>query len=289
MATLFSLWPVTVISTTPFLKRPSFLRRIEAKTAEDLAVTQLKGLKLLAWAVTLGIFSAIFSLVTSALQIPGLLDAISASSAGHPFPWYLCWASLFAGFVDSVFTMAIWGNTVVAGCRLAGFRLLRNTYRPLEARTIADFWNRYYFYFKELVADFFFFPVYMRCFRRSPRIRTLFATWVAVGLGIPLFHFIRDVHYIAELGFLRALTGYHVYLCYATMLSIGIGCSQIRKQHKAGQPAAPETSFSAWFRYKLRPTAGVVLFFCFLQVFDDIRRTVPIGEHILFLRRLVGG
>ena len=85
--------------------------------------------------------------------------------------------------------LALWGNTIVAGCRLAGFRLLRNSYRPLESRTVVDFWNRYYYYYKELIADFFFYPVYMRCFKKHPRVRMLFATWVAVGLGVPLFHF----------------------------------------------------------------------------------------------------
>ena len=36
------------------------------------------------------------------------------------------------------------------------------------------------------------------------------------------------------------------------------------------------------------PIAGVILFFCFLQVFDELRRTVPIREHLLFLTRLIG-
>ena len=194
----------------------------------------------------------------------------------------MCWASLFAGFVDSVLRTALWGNTVVAGCRLAGFRLLRNSYRPLESRTVVDFWNRYYYYFKELIADFFFFPVYMRFFKKHPRVRMLFATWVAVGLGVPLFHFIRDIDVVRELGLWPAVAGYHVYLCYATMLSIGIGVSQIRKM------SAPRKIAGSFLRTRVLPIAGVILFFCFLQVFDELRRTVPITEHLLFLTRLVG-
>lgn len=278
--TLFSLWPVGYASSTPFLKRPSQLRRMEARNAEEFAVIQLKGLKLLGWSFLLSIVFASFDLAREKAGIPQVPDAISASTAGHPYAWYVCWASLLAGFVDSVMRMAIWGNTVVAGCRLAGFRLLRNTYRPLESRTIVDLWNRYYYYFKELIADFFFFPVYMRCFKKHPRVRMLFATWVAVGLGIPLFHFIRDVHYVAELGFVRAVTGFHVYMCYATMLAIGIGISQIRKT--AARERARDTSRFQWVSL-----AGVILFFCLLQVFDETRRTVPIREHLLFLTRLI--
>ncbi len=162
--------------------------------------------------------------------------------------------------------IALWGNTVVAGCRLAGFRLLRNSYRPLESRTLVDFWNRYYYYFKELVADFFFYPVYMRCFKKHPRVRILFATWVAVGLGIPLFHFIRDIDVVRQIGLWRAVTGYHVLMCYGTLLSIGIGISQIRKMN------APRVREGSFLRTRVLPITGVILFFCFVQVFAELRR-----------------
>jgi hypothetical protein len=285
-AMFFSFFPAALASTTPFFKRPSAMRRMEAKNAEERAVVQLKGLKLLAWSFLLSLVWATLDTAWGAAGIPKLTDAIAASTAHHAPAWYLCWASLLTGFVDSVLRTAIWGNTVVAGCRLAGFKLLRNSYRPLEARTVVDFWNRYYYYFKELIADFFFYPVYMRCFKQHARVRMMFATWVSVGLGVPLFHFVRDIHVVSELGLWRAVAGYHVYMCYATMLSIGIGISQIRKMAvPRDSPRNPQGSF---LRTRVLPIAGVILFFCFLQVFDELRRTVPIREHLLFLTRLIG-
>jgi hypothetical protein len=281
-AMFFSFFPTVFASTTPFFKRPSAMRRMEAKNPEERAIVQLKGLKLLAWSILLSLVWAILDTVSGAIGIPKLTDAIAASTAHHPPPWYLCWASLLDGFFDSALRLALWGNTVVAGCRLAGFRLLRNSYRPLEARTVVDFWNRYYYYFKELVADFFFYPVYMRCFKKHPRVRMLFATWVAVGLGVPLFHFVRDISVVRELGLWRAVTGYHVFMCYATILSIGIGVSQIRKMN-----ASPDRQGS-FLRTRVLPITGVILFFCFVSVFDDLRLTVPIREHLLFLTRLAG-
>jgi hypothetical protein len=285
-AMFFSFFPSALASTTPFFKRPSAMRRMEAKNAEERAVVQLKGLKLLAWSFLLSLVWATLDTLWGAGGIPKLTDAIAASTAHHPPAWYLCWASLLTGFVDSVLRTAIWGNTVVAGCRLAGFKLLRNSYRPLESRTVVDFWNRYYYYFKELIADFFFYPVYMRCFKQHPRARMLFATWVSVGLGVPLFHFVRDINVVRELGLWRAVTGYHVYMCYATMLSIGIGVSQIRKM--AAPRDLPRNPQGSFLRTRVLPIAGVILFFCFLQVFDELRRTVPIREHLLFLTRLIG-
>ncbi len=283
-AGFFSLWQISAASTTPFLGRPSALRRLEAKNAEQFAAVQLKGLKLLAWSFLVAIVFATLDLMWTRIGVPALPDAIAAA-ASHPYPWHICWLSLIAGFEDSWLRMTVWGSAVVGGCRLAGFRLLRNTYRPLQSTTIADVWNRYYYYFKELIADFFFYPVYLRCFKRHPRIRMFFATWVAVGLGVPLFHFIRDIHYVADLGLVPAALGFRVYLCYANLLAAGIGVSQIRKLSRPRGKAAESGSF---LRRRLIPLAGVMLFFCFLQIFDETRRTVPLREHVLFLTGLFG-
>ena len=54
LGTFRPLWGST---TTPFPKGAAYLRRIEAHTPEQLAVTQLKGLKLLIWAIVLAALS----------------------------------------------------------------------------------------------------------------------------------------------------------------------------------------------------------------------------------------
>ena len=48
--------PIWGQSSTPFPKGAAYLRRIEAKNPEQLAVAQLKGLKLLAWSLVLDLF-----------------------------------------------------------------------------------------------------------------------------------------------------------------------------------------------------------------------------------------
>ena len=44
---------------------------------------------------------------------------------------------------------------IVGYLRLCGFNVFRNTYKPLLAETMVEFWNRYYYYFKELLVNFF--------------------------------------------------------------------------------------------------------------------------------------
>ncbi len=93
-AMFFSFFPTTFASTTPFFKRPSAMRHMEAKNPEERAIVQLKGLKLLAWSILLSLVWAILDTASGAIGIPKLPDAIAASTAHHPPAWYLCWASL---------------------------------------------------------------------------------------------------------------------------------------------------------------------------------------------------
>ena len=177
--------------------------------------------------------------------------------------------------------LTAWGGVIVAGARMAGFRLLRNTYKPLAARTIAEFWNRYYFYYKELLVDHFFYPTFFRCFRNHKRLRLLFATFVAACLGNFIYHFIRDIHFVVELGFWRALIGEQSHAFYTLLLATGIGISQMR------QPAVNVSG--GWLQTRVLPCLWVVGFFCVLHVFDaPLDREHTVWQRAQFLFHLFG-
>lgn len=263
---------------TPFPKGASYLRRIEARDSQQLAVTQLKGLKLLGWSLLVSVFARYFALVVHGyLAIPTFSATFFHSVHRTPDPWYVCWASLISAFFEEIFNISIWGHRIIACCRMAGFHALRNTYRPLSARTVAEFWNRYYFYFKELLVDFFFYPVFLNFFKTRKRLRMAVATFAAAGFGNAFYHFIRDLDYISKLGLWRAFTAYHVYLFYCTVLAAAISLSQLRKRRP------PPTGF---LRGRVVPVFCVALFYCLLHVFDYTERTYPITEHFRFVAHL---
>ena len=81
-------------TNTPFAKGAAYLRRIEARNPEQLAVTQLKGLKLLAWSILLSRFLEGFNYCASTfLHVPQFSEALRLSANRTPLPWYHCWAS----------------------------------------------------------------------------------------------------------------------------------------------------------------------------------------------------
>ena len=116
------------------------------------------------------------------------------------------------------------GARFIAGCRMAGFNALRNSYRPLSSRTIAEFFNRFYYYFKELLVDFFFYPAFLRYWKGHKRLRMIFATFAAVFFGNSFYHLTRDWQFIRDDGTLegaRELPGH----CCFTMSYWQPGCA----------------------------------------------------------------
>lgn len=267
---------------TPFGKGLSYLGKFEAKTPEDLAITQLKGLKLALWTLLLAVcLNGFDRLAHDYLALPHFDDTFLGYIAGVRYPRYLCWASLVAYFVEDVLNMAVWGGAIIACARMAGFRLLRNTYRPLQSTTLAEFWNRYYFYYKELLVDHFFYPVFLRYFRGNRRLRVFFATFMAACVGNLLFHFIRDIRFVAELGWWKALSGEASHAFYTLLLAIGVGVSQMRTQSR-------ERS-KRWPLGRVLPCLWVALFFCVLHVFDaPLDRVHSIWQRAEFLSYLMG-
>jgi hypothetical protein len=244
---------------TPFPKGAAYLRRIEARDSEQLAVVQLKALKLLTWAILLAVFFNLWNgFFHVYLRIPTSDHALTMSVQGTPVAWHLRWESLILAFFESILSISVMGHQIIAICRMAGFNALRNTYRPLSSTTISEFFNRFYYYFKELLVDFFFYPTFLRYWKGHRRLRMVFATFAAVFFGNTLFHFTRDWQIIRDVGLLRAFVNYQASLFYCFILATAVSISQLRKRGSKS---------NALVRGHILPALGVGLFYCLLNVF----------------------
>ena len=128
--------------------------------------------------------------------------------------------------------------------------------------------------------EFFFFPAFIRHFRGYRRLRIAFATFMAAGVGNMLFHFIRDIHYVAQLGLIKAIVGFQTYVFYAVLLAAGIAASQLRSGNR--RPRGNRV------RDALLPCFGVWAFFCFLQIFAEEKRDSSLRDHFNFFFHLFG-
>jgi len=238
-------------TSTPFPKGAAYLRKVEAKSDRDLAICQIKATKLLYWVGGLIILKQIFVAFVPSLGsrrsipkldtilpqydyfgIPNMTNAFEQSMNGTPYPFYLGIFALIAFFLYTTLKLAIWGHIFIAMCRMAGFNALRNTYNPLGSATIAEFWNRYYYYFKELLVDMFFYPAFLRYFKKKPKLRMFFATMSAAFFGNCIYHYLRESNRIFEAGPYQTLMEFRYYILYAFILASGIGISQFINEGK---------------------------------------------------------
>ncbi len=275
------LQPFWVVSSNPVGKGAAFLRRHWSSNPRDLAITQLKGLKLLLWMDMLLALAVVLHWVfIRTLELPTQHEAVTAFVRHEPHPLTIRWASSIFDTILFSLGMAVTGHKIVGLARLAGYRLPRNMCRPLESVTLADFWNRYNFYFKEVMVDFFYIPTFLKTFRSHPRCRMFFATFMAAGVGNLIFHFIRDLPDINTLGFWKMLESYESYTLYCALLATAIGFSQLR-QHAGITP--PNTRLG-----RLRAFFVIWTFIVLLQNFDVTMRDFTLGQLLAFNASLFG-
>jgi hypothetical protein len=275
LAALRPLWGST---NTPFPKGAAYLRRIEAKTPEQLAVVQLKGLKLLAWAVLLALFQNLwYRFFHGYLSIPLPDQAIAMSVHGTPVAWHLRWAAQILAYFELILSFSIFGHRFIACARMAGFNALRNTCRPLSATTLIDFFNRFYYYFKELLVDFFYFPAFLRYFKKHRRLRTVFATCVALIIGDSFYHLTRDWTFLRNEGLWKGIASYQVLFVYNTVLAIGLSISQLRRRKPRPK---------GFFRGRLLPSTGVAFFYILVIVFGSEARSFTLGQTLHYFASL---
>ena len=250
MAILRPFWSPSYLS---FNKGAAFLNKHLAKTPNDLAVTQLKAIKLLLWAnVLYAMRRALGFVFGEQLNIPPVGDAIDALITGHPYPAWVGWTATIVSTARLSLQIALWAHLFVGIARLAGYRLPRGSWRPLESRTLMDYFNRFHYYFKEFLVDFFFVPTFFKVFRGHPRLRMFFATFMAAGVGNALWHFFRDIDLIATQGMAAALASYTSYAFYCLILATGVGLSQVRANLGKRPPSGKGNGGKPRFSYGRR-------------------------------------
>lgn len=265
----------------PTGKGAAYLKKFEAKDEASLAVSRLKGLKLLVWAVILTALRIVLvKLVYGEAGLPTVGQSLEAYAAGAPIAAWQTWLALIGHYFLDIALLACWSHVVVAIIRMAGYAIPRNTVRPLSARTLAEFWNRYYFYFKELLVDFFFFPAFLRYFKKHPKLRIAFATLCAACFGNFLFHFTWNLDLTLKYGLIGALQHFESYAVYSLVLATGLILSQLRKNK-------PKPS-DGFLRYEVVPRLGVGLFFCLIAVFDETPELFTMHDRIALFFSLFG-
>ena len=287
---LLYLYPAYGGSNTPYGKGIDHLARHEARTDEALARSQLAGFKLLALAWVydraLDLMAGLIHGQPSGLLGPyglGLPQLETLMPMGARVPWLTAWAAVYAELVSDVLKLAVRGHEIVGVLRVFGFNIFRNTYKPLLAPSLVEFWSRYHYYFKELLVEFFFFPTYVRRFRKSPRLRMLAATLAAAGFGNLYYHLLQRDAFILTGRWVTLHPWLETRALYCLILAFGVYVSMRREQQRRGAPAPAPAGRPA----RVRRIAGVWTFFALLGIWGEAS-TASFAQRADFVLALFG-
>lgn len=289
----FYLFPAWGGSETPYGKGLDYLSRVEARDATALARSQLAGVKCLVLALLWK--AALFAMAGLVFSEPGhpLTRALGSAGAGIPhldelvrrrgeIALPVAWLAIYCDLVWSVLRIAAKGHVYVGVLRLLGFNVLRNTYKPLLSTSVVEFWNRYYYYFKELLAEFFFYPTYTRS--RGPTwLRTLLAVFAAAFVGNLYDHVLERHDELLTADFATLCSAFASRTVYCFLLAAGIWVSMLREQRRRRDATAPEGRL-----VRLRRIAGVWTFFALIHVWASTTAQPTAAERTGFVLSLFG-
>jgi len=264
-------------SMVPYGKGYDYLRQHRVEGREAIAASQLAGLKLLLLAMLWSGVSALLQAAVHGQPLPAPAAGIALPSLDWPrlgaliatgpaaAPIGVRWAVLVIELIEVTLKIAAMGHLIIGLLRLFGFRVFRNTYRPLLATSIVEFWNRLYYYFKELLVQFFFFPAYLRWFRKSPKLRIFTAVMLSAGIGNLYYHVVRDFHFYTGNGLQAGADMLASRAFYCLLLGLGIFASMLREQQRRGKKA-PATRWTPLVNG--RRIAGVWLFYSLIHIWN---------------------
>jgi hypothetical protein len=290
---LFYLVPVFGGAQTPYGKALGFLSQHEAHDPEAFTRSQLAGIKLLLlaviWILVLDwMNSALFGDTASYITFwpgqwtLGLSGVAEQLRSGIYPPLYQGWVTVYLELVRKTLWLAVTGHVIIGCLRLLGFNVFRNTYKPLLSESIVEFWNRFYYYFKELLVDFFFYPAYLRMRSLGPRARMFAAVFAAAFLGNMYHHVLARPEAVLQLDLAGFWISWGPRFVYCFLLAAGIWISMLRQQklRLSGQQAG--------LLPRLRRIAGVWTFYGIIHIWIISSEAVGVGDRLAFFLSLIG-
>ena len=250
----------------------------EATVVDEVIRIQRKGIKLLLTTAALVLLKrAVFlTFLVDEMErtVPPIAELLVLLRDGTSPSFFYLWGYVLLDWFDFFFRAWVWGAMAIGIMRLSGFDLYRHTWRPFEATTIFDFFQRSLFYFNDVIFGVIFWPVFTSLRFKNQRLRIFISLFLSVGLFNALLTtgyewFRGSLNRPAEL-ILKNSTGFVCYLTYAGLLALALYPSILERlvgKEKVRMPSG----------MRLVRIGMFVMFWSAIRVFE---RSLP-GEYFL--------
>jgi len=168
--------------------------------ARDKNLIVLSGLKLIGLAVAFFALGPMgLELLSSGFQMlgtdpVGTYDGLLAAPAmGYTPGVGTVWSVLLLEFLRFYYVWAAVAHLKVGLWRLFGYDIEPYFQKPFLSTNLVELWRRYSYYYRAFLVQAFYFPVFLRFFKRRPLPRIFFATLVAACFGNFLYHMLFEL------------------------------------------------------------------------------------------------
>ncbi|MCB9025804.1 MAG: hypothetical protein H6625_05770 [Bdellovibrionaceae bacterium] len=146
-------------------------------------------------------------------------EALSEISRGTVIKPLDAWIIVILDFIYRLVFLSNKINALIGVAMLFGLPLELNTKNVFKSRSLLDFFGKFNFYYKEVLLNYFYYPIFFRLKMLSPGIRVVVSAFLTIGLANYWIHFIWNTFYSRG----QSPFGYLIYsinyLIYALLLA----------------------------------------------------------------------
>ncbi len=243
------------------------------------------------WLIVLSVFFfcirplvlKLFRLGMDALDLGHLTrygDVVDVMRAGVVPEVGAMWCVLIYSFLSFYLLWTAVAHLKVGLWRLFGYDIEPYFQKPFLATNLVELWKRYSYYYREFLVQAFYYPVFLRCFRKSPRLRIFVATLAAAGFGNLVYHLMYSCLYYGTT--MEIVAREMRTVPYYLLLGVGIAATQVYLVARGRKRRRPWTG--GWKTgLDILAVMGTFGFFILIRPFHH----VPLDESIMDALHLV--
>ncbi len=143
------------------------------------------------------------------------------------------WMLLLYTFMSFYLLWTAVAHLKVGLWRLFGYDIEPYFQKPFLSTNLVEFWKRYSYYYREFLVRVFYYPVFLRFFKKNLKLRIFVATFAAAGFGNMLYHVMYDCLYY---GITLKVVGAQLRTFpYYVLLGIAIATTQVWLLRRRGK------------------------------------------------------
>lgn len=189
------------------------------------------------------------------------------------------WTALIYQFLRFYLLWTAVAHLKVGLWRLFGYDIEPYFNKPFASTNLVELWKRFSYYYRQFLVQAFYYPVFLRFFKKWPKLRIFVATFAAAGFGNLLFHIVDSslIDGAAPGVVVAELRAYPYYL----LLGVAIALTQVWLVARGWNPSHRKAWTWGWkLGLDVLAATSVIGFFILIRPFHHLPKDYPLIDTL---------